>query len=69
MKIDIHSTDKLLVDYAKEIEEVLRRAGRQAMLEHKRAGVPIVSWENEEVVIIQPEDIQIDESPAREPAD
>lgn len=47
------------VAQAKEIENILREAGRQARIRHKLLGHPIVSWENGKVVIIPPEEIQI----------
>ena len=50
------------VDHAKEIEGILRRAGEHARWMHKQLGKPIVSWENEQVVIVPPEEIEIDES-------
>lgn len=50
------------VDHAKEIEAILRRAGEQARWLHKQLGKPIVSWENEQVVLVPPDEIEIDES-------
>ena len=49
------------VAQAKEIENILREAGRQARIKHKRLGHPIVSWENGKVVIIPPEEIHIED--------
>jgi len=41
----------------------LRRAARNALLEHKRAGNPVASWEDGRVVIIPAEEITVEESP------
>ena len=43
------------------IMKALRKAAALAMLEHKRAGVPVATWEDGQVVWIQPEDIPIAE--------
>ena len=42
----------------------LRRAVRDALLEHKRAGNSIASWRDGNVVIIPAEEIPVEESPA-----
>lgn len=59
MKIDIYQSKNLLVTHAKDVEEILRRAVRDALLEHKRAGNYIVSWEDGEMVFIEADDIPI----------
>ena len=41
------------------IEDILRRAVRHALLEHKRAGNTIAAWANGRVVLIPAADIQI----------
>ncbi len=59
-----NNTEVVRVDFvaqAKEVENILREAGRQARIRHKRLGHPIVSWENGKVVIIPPEEIQIED--------
>lgn len=43
------------------ILEVMGRAVREALLEHKRAGNPIAAWQDGRVVWIQPEDIPVAE--------
>ena len=53
--------DDLFFARAKEVELVLRRAVRQALLMHKRAGNPIAVWKEGGVVMIPPEEIQIDD--------
>lgn len=50
-----------VADKAKEIETILREAGRQARIMHKKLGNPIASWENGKVVIIPPEEIPIED--------
>ncbi|HVF68568.1 MAG TPA: hypothetical protein VM914_12940 [Pyrinomonadaceae bacterium] len=46
------------------VEEAMRDAVRHALLTHKRAGNPVVSWEDGRVVIIPAEEISVEESPA-----
>lgn len=52
----------------KEIDAALAEAARNAMIMHKRLGYPAVSWENGRVVLVPPEDIKVEEPPAREGA-
>ena len=40
-----------------KITDAINRGIHQALLEHKRAGVPVVSWSNGRIVLISPEDI------------
>ena len=61
MKINIDESDELFFEHAKAIEEILRRAVRQALLEHKRAGNPVASWEDGKVVLISPDKIPVDD--------
>jgi hypothetical protein len=42
------------------ILEALRKAVREALLNHKRAGNPIAVWQNERVVWLPAEQIPID---------
>lgn len=63
MKIDIYQSKNLLVTHAKDVEEILRHAVRQALLEHKRAGNSIVAWEDGKMVFIEADDIPVDDSP------
>lgn len=39
------------------ILEAMRRAVREALLDHKRAGNPVAIWKNGRVEWVQPEDI------------
>ncbi|GAX59861.1 succinate dehydrogenase/fumarate reductase, flavoprotein subunit [Candidatus Scalindua japonica] len=43
-----------------EIDEALQQAVKEALLQHKKAGNTIVSWEKDKMVWIQPEDIVVD---------
>jgi hypothetical protein len=63
-KIDIYKSKRLLVEHAAAIREILQQAVERALLEHKRAGNPVASWEQGRVVLLSPEDIQI---PAPDP--
>ena len=49
------------VTQGKEIEEILRRAVRHALLMHKRAGNPIAISKDGKVVIIPPEEIPVED--------
>ena len=49
------------LDDEPRIMKALQKAAALAMLEHKRAGVPVATWEDGQVVWIQPEDIPIAE--------
>jgi hypothetical protein len=48
------------------IQEAMRQAVREALLDHKRAGNPVAVWRDGQVVWIQPEDIPVDDSPRRD---
>lgn len=52
----------------KAIDAALAEAVRNAMIMHKRMGYPAVSWQDGRVVLIPPEEIVVDEPPAREEA-
>ncbi len=45
----------------KEIDEALKKAVREALLQHKKAGNPVASWEDGKIVWIQPEDITVED--------
>jgi hypothetical protein len=45
------------VDDVAAILAAMRRAVREAVLDHQRAGNPIAIWRDEQVVWIQPDDI------------
>ncbi|HVZ37930.1 MAG TPA: hypothetical protein VHI13_01540 [Candidatus Kapabacteria bacterium] len=61
MKIDIEKTDRLFIDHGSAVRDVLEQAVIEALIEHKRAGNPIASWEEGRVVILQPDEIRIPE--------
>ena len=60
MKIDIHSSPRLMVEHVDTIEKVFRKAVRKALLEHKRAGNAIAVWKDGRIQLIEPEDIVIE---------
>jgi len=43
------------------IDAALRRAGREALLDHKHRGEPIVVWQDGRVVTLRAEDIPVSE--------
>ncbi|NUM54489.1 MAG: type II toxin-antitoxin system HicB family antitoxin [Candidatus Hydrogenedentes bacterium] len=49
-----------------QIADALRRAHRTMLIEHKRAGVPVVVWEDGKIVHIPPEEIVIPELSSRD---
>ena len=64
MTVKHELSDQWLLVHAKAIEDVLRRAVHQALLAHKRAGNPIATWQDEQVVLVPPEDIPVEDVPA-----
>ncbi len=44
-----------------EIDEALQEAVKKALLQHKKAGNPVVSWKDGKIVWIQPEDIPVED--------
>ena len=50
---------QLFIVEAKAIEAVLRRAVNHALLMHKRAGNSIATWKDGKVVLIPPEEIEV----------
>jgi hypothetical protein len=57
MRIDMDKSNELFVEHGRAVEEILRRAVHQVLLEHKRAGNPVASWESGQVVMISPDEI------------
>jgi hypothetical protein len=45
------------------IEAAITEAVREAVLRHKRLGNPIAVWKDGKVVIVPPEEIEVDETP------
>lgn len=44
-----------------EIDEALQQAVKEALLKHKKAGNPVVSWKDGKIIWIQPEDIPVED--------
>ena len=61
MTVERELPEQWLSVYGKAIEDVLRRAVHQALLVHKRAGNPIATWQDEQVVLVPPEDIPVED--------
>ena len=60
----MHKTKKNIDEFFRngsEIDEALQKAVKDALLQHKRAGNPIVSWKDGKIVWIQPEDIPVED--------
>lgn len=49
----------LFVRYSDEINKAYRRAVREALLKHKRAGNPVAVERDGKLVILQPEEIEV----------
>ena len=52
---------KIKVVQGRPVTEVLRRAVRHALLQHKRAGNTIAAWEQGRVVLIPAAEIQVED--------
>ncbi|MBS1812669.1 MAG: hypothetical protein JST84_31165 [Acidobacteria bacterium] len=61
MKEETNGQSGLRVPHGKELENILREAGRQARIMHKKLGNPIANWQDGKVVIIPPEEIPVDD--------
>ena len=53
--------EDLFVAHAKELEGILQKAVREALLIHKRLGNPIAVWQDGKVVILRPEEIPVED--------
>jgi hypothetical protein len=51
--------DRICLD-SDELDKAVERAGREARLRHKQAGVPLVVWRDGQIVEIPPEEIVVD---------
>lgn len=51
--------DDLFYENGKQVEEVLRKAVKEALILHKKNNNPIAVWKNNRVVIIPPEEIPV----------
>ncbi len=53
--------EKLFVSHGKEIEEIFRRAVRDALLRHKKLGQSVAAWRDGKVVVLSAEEIPVDD--------
>lgn len=67
MKIASEKLKTLLLSEAEAVDEAARRAVREALLAHKTAGRSISAWKDGKVIIIPPEQIEVD-GPQEEPS-
>lgn len=58
-KID-PSTPRLLVKYRTAVNAAISKGVREALLRHKRAGNPVAVSKDGKVVILQPDEIEVD---------
>ena len=54
--------EDLFVSHGQVVEALFQQAVQRALWRHKRLGNPVAAWENDQVVIVRPEEIGIDES-------
>ena len=48
-----------------QVDAGIRKSMRDVRILHKRMGVPLVGWKNGKLVKVPPEEIQIDDEPAK----
>jgi hypothetical protein len=67
--VSTHTTDVLEISPENEaiLEEVFRRAVRQALVEHERAGNPVAIWRDGRVAIVPASEVLGEESAPDEP--
>ena len=46
--------------HGKEVEDAFRQAVQHALWQHKRLGNPVAVWKDGQVVIVPPDEIEID---------
>ena len=51
----------LFTAHAEEIEKALQERAREILLFHKRIGNPIAVWQDDKVVILQPDEIPVED--------
>jgi hypothetical protein len=51
-----------------EIDRAVSRAAREARIEHKKLGFPLVIWRDGKTVVVPPDEIVIDPEPGSDPA-
>jgi hypothetical protein len=49
-------------DHTRAIEQAMRRAVREALVTHKRAGNTVAAWKDGRVVLVNSDDIQVEGS-------
>ncbi len=59
-KLEINGPD-LFAQYGDEIDKACRRAVCDALLKHKQAGNPVAVSLNGKVVLLQPDEIEVDD--------
>ena len=60
MKTKREIPERLFMEYGNEIELLLRQAAKRVVWEHKQLGLPISTMRDGQVVIIPPDEIEID---------
>ncbi|MGH9946949.1 MAG: hypothetical protein ACRD6X_07120 [Pyrinomonadaceae bacterium] len=50
----------IFIKYGDEISKACERAVREALLKHKRAGNPVAISQGGKVVLLQPDEIEVD---------
>ena len=55
---------ELLLD-GRLVDRAIRRAVKEALLRHKRAGVPAVGWRSGKVVLVKPTEIKVSANGSR----
>lgn len=61
MKQKLSIPENLFVAHAKEIEEIFRKAVREALLRHKKLGQSVAVWRDGEVVVLSADEIPVDD--------
>lgn len=60
MKADVvKDPHRIFVEEGHLIDEALRKASREAILQHKKEGLPIVIYRDGKIVWVSPEDIEV----------
>jgi hypothetical protein len=60
MRDNKHTSPATMSDETKSIEHAMRRAVREALLTHKRAGNTVAAWKDGRVVLVAPEKIAVE---------
>lgn len=66
MKLEGNIPEDIFMTHGREIEEIFRRAVREALWRHKRLGQAIAASRDGKVVIIPPEEIPVDDTETSE---